>query len=370
MVSIRGRELAVPQLLLITLVVVLASALVLAASTSTLAFSAYNSAWDGTSTLRDIAHSQDSESVVALQTAHYANVSADRTTAIILSPDTAYSQREAARVRAFVRRGGTLVIAEDFGSHSNQLLAAIGAQARIDGRLLRDERYNYRSPNMPVATAVRSNRTVTQGVEQLTLNHGTVVQPHGATPLVNSSEYGYLDANENGELDETEQLGSYPVATTESVGDGRVVVVSDPSVFINTMLDRPGNTAFVRNLVANTETVLLDYSHVQSLPPLIVVQQAIQRSAGLQILVGLLGIGGIAVLFAPTAGLRRFRSTLRTWRRRPDSSLRDIPLPTQNQLQRGLHARYPQWDEDSIRHIITRSLKREDSQDTREDTHE
>lgn len=362
MVSIRGREFAVPQLLLIGLAVVLAGALLVAASTSTAAFSAYNSAWDGTSTLRDVARDAGSEPVVALRTEQYADVAADRTTAVILSPDAAYSRRDATRVREFVRQGGTVVVAEDFGGHTNRLLAAVGAQARVDGRLLRDERYNYRSPNITVATGVRPNRTLTAGVDQLTLNHGTAIRPNGATPVVNSSAYGYLDGNENGQLDDTERLDSYPVVTTESVGDGRVVVVSDPSLFINAMAERPGNAAFMRNLAANAETLLLDYSHVRSVPPLVALQQELKRSPGLQLLVGFLGIGGIALAFAPVPVLRRLQDELRA-RRRSGSPAESAQPPDPERLRRDLKARYPYWDDDSVRHVTTRSLKGDDSQE-------
>lgn len=370
MVSIRGHAFGLPQLLLIALISVLLVVVLVTATTSTVAFSTYNSAWDGTSDLRDIAREQGSEPVVAMQTNQYANVTADSTTAIILSPDTAYSQQEAAHVRKFVRRGGTVVVAEDFGGHSNTLLAAIGAQARVDGRLLRDERYNYRSPNITVATAVRSNQTLTAGVDQLTLNHGTAIRPNGATPLINSSEYAYLDTNGNNELDDDEQLNSYPVVTTESVGDGRVVVVSDPSLFINAMLDRSGNTVFARNLAAGADTLLLDYSHTQTLPPLVVIQHTVQQSPLLQLLVGLTGVSGIAILFASTPQLRQLRETTRRWRYRRSSQGVHNSLVDSEQLERGLQERYPDLADSSLRQLAISSIKSDETQgqSTSEDT--
>ena len=228
------RERDYPRALLATVAVVVLVVLVVGASVSTVSFGLYNSRWNGASALQEQAATVGTEADVVRDTDAYGGVPANETVAVVLSPSEPYTEAEAADVRRFVRRGGTLVVAEDVREHSNDLLAAVGADARVEGALLRDKQFNWRSSALPVATNV-SNHSLVANVSQLTLNHGTAVRPNGATVLVSSSEFGFLDTNDNGDIDADERLGTYPVATVESVGQGRVVVVSDPSIAINAM---------------------------------------------------------------------------------------------------------------------------------------
>jgi hypothetical protein len=326
---------ALPRSVPARLAVALALALVVTAvwsiSVSDAAFSAYNPGWDGTSELRAEARDGAGPSPVVARTAAYDRVSPDGTIAVVSSPDEPYTDAEAARLRRFVRRGGTLVVAEDFGSHSNALLRRIGASTRIDGRLVRDERHYARSPNFTVATDVTES-TVTDGVDQLTLNHGTVLRPNGARVLVETSSFAYVDANENASLDATESMQQYPVVTVERLGDGRAIVVGDPSLFINAMLDAPDNRRFVRALFAAQTTVLLDYSHSDGLPPLAEARLALQRSAVLQSLVGFVLLGLVLLVSVRLPGSHSRRSSA------------DVRPLTHEQFWRGLGRHSPDWD--------------------------
>jgi hypothetical protein len=302
-------EVDYPRAVLAGLVVLVVLALGVAAGTSTVSFGAYNAAWDGASDLQGLAADQGAEAEIVTNASVYEDVEPNRTVALVLSPSSVYDRADRERIRAFVEAGGTLVVAEDFRPHSNALLAAVGAEARLDGRLLRDERHNYRSPAMPVATnvteeaeATTTNRSVTDGVEQLTLNYGTAVEPGNASVLVRTSPYAYRDVDRDGELDENETLGTYPVVTAESVGAGRVLVVGDPSAFVNVMLDRPGNNRFVANTFAaasvgpgSADTVILDYSHAGAIPPLMFAVLTLRDSVLLQLLVGFGGLAALAV---------------------------------------------------------------------------
>lgn len=263
--------------------------LVVAASITTAAFGVFNPFWEGASQLQQEADTAGSDAMVARSTGPYTQVTPNETVALVLSPDEAYSANDSRRIRTFVRQGGTLVVAEDFGTHSNSLLSDVGASARFNGSLLRDQRYNYRTSGLPIVTNV-TNATVTAGVESLTLNHGTVVRPNGASVVARSSQFAYLDLNRNGAIDDTEHPESYPVVTVEPRGEGRIIAVSDPSLFINLMLERPGNNRFVRNLFGTHETVLLDYSHAASLPLLAVALIVLREFPLLQIGLGLAGL--------------------------------------------------------------------------------
>lgn len=302
------RPRGIPGWLAVALAVALVVTGVWATSVSTSAFGAYNPGWEGTSELRAAAGDGSGQSPVAPRMAAYDGASPDGTVAVVLSPDETYTDTEASRLRRFVRRGGTLVVAEDFGPHSNALLRDVGASTRVDGRLVRDERHYARSPNLTVATDVTES-SLTDGVDRLTLNHGTVLRPNGAYVLVETSPFAYVDANGNASLDATESMRQYPVVTVEQLGDGHAVVVSDPSLFINAMLDAPDNRRFVRALFAAHTTVLLDYSHSDRLPPLVAARLALQRNALLQSLAGFLLLGLVLLVSARLTGTRTPRSS-------------------------------------------------------------
>ncbi|KTG09023.1 hypothetical protein AUR64_14570 [Haloprofundus marisrubri] len=308
-----GREYSYPELLLGGLIVTLCVATLFAASTSAASFGVYNAGWNGASGLQSLTEESDTTTEIGLNTSAYEETPANAT-AFILSPDSGYSPQERTHVNSFVRNGGTLVVAEDYGPHSNRLLRSIGVSARFDGRVLRDERENYRSPAMPVATGVNET-PMTEDVDQLTLNYGTVITANNSTVVARSSQFSYLDTTPNGELDDNETLSQYPVVVTEQVGDGRVILVSDPSLFINSMLERPGNQQFSQNLISDTEYVLFDYSQTEQQPPLAVALLTLRESTFLQVLVGLLSFGAITAVFSSNPKARRFRQILSPLRR-------------------------------------------------------
>ena len=282
-----------PRLLLVVLVVVAGVVVIVVGSTSTAAFSPHNTAWDGTSQLQELA--ADSGEVTVAGTDHYESVDPASTTAVVLAPQSAYDSTETEQRRTFVENGGTLVVADDAGPNGNQLLSAVGASARFDGALLRDREHNYRQSTFPTATAV-SEHSISQNVDQLTLNNGTVVEPRGAQPVVSSSPFGYLDPTGTDELDDETAFSNYPVVTVESVGDGTVIAVSDPSLFINAMLEQPDNRAFASNLAASEQTVI-DSTHTAETPPVVAAVSWLQQTplvaaALAAVMVGLVALVG------------------------------------------------------------------------------
>lgn len=342
-----------PQLLLGALVVTVALTGVVAASTSQTAFGSYNPAWDGASDLRTLAADEGAEPLVALNTSSYSTVEPNATIAVILSPDDPYSQTERSRVTSFVQQGGTLVVAEDYGQQTTPLLRALGVDTRIDGAPLRDEQEYYRSPAFAVATNV-SDSPETEGVDQLTLNHGTSLRTNstenGTTVLVSSSEFAYLDQNRNGELDASEELASRPVVVRETVGEGTVYVVADPSLFINAMLERPGNARLASNLFGAHDRVLLDYSHLSGTPPLMRAVLTLQGSPFWQVLVAVLGVGAISWNARLRERLRALRERILPTR----DSAGDFALSEADpeEIVAYLSRQHPDWDEQRLRRVM------------------
>lgn len=342
-----------PELLLVGLAIVIAGGFLVAASTSTVAFGAYNPSWEGTSELRSLASESDVQVDVVRETQSYRTAD-NRTIAFVISPETAYTENESSTLRGFVERGGTVVVAGDFDTQTNSLLAALGVSSRLDGDLLRDEQRFQNAPTLPRATNV-SQHNYTADVDALTLNYATALRipEDNVTRLVRTSPYAYFDTNRNDELDSNETLAHYPVVAVESVGSGRAVIVSDPSVVINSMVDEPGNRQFVENLLGSHERMALDVSHAGSVPPLVWLVLTLRDSLLLQV-----SVGGLVILGLATGP--RILAVFDEGRSRLFDDRDDSPTFSRAELVTSLQERYPGWDEGRVERVAQSLMNRED----------
>lgn len=369
---------SVPQLVLYGLAVLVVIAFVFAASTSTAAFGAYNLEWDGTADARELA-AAETESVIAVDTEPYETAEPSGTVAVVLAPERVYEPDDAERVRQFVANGGTLLVADNFGPtetadpYGNTLLEQVDATARFDGAPLRDERRYYESPALPLAEPVVTH-PYTTGVDELTLNYGTAVEPHEAEVLVRTFEFSYLDRDWSGDISESEELTSYPVVTVEEVGDGRVITVGDPSLFINSMLTRPGNAAFVSAVFQSHDRSILDYSANEAQPPLTALVILFRNTPALQALFGLLSIAVVWSISTRRHIYSRMWTQLLqvlpqqlsdpfSTERLPDES---VPGMNETELITYLRSQHPEWDEERLQRIVTGIIRERTRQTTDE----
>jgi hypothetical protein len=207
---------------------------------------------------------------------------------------------------------------------------------------------------MPVARNVTATGPLTDGVDRLTLNHGTVLRPGAnASVLVATSAFAYLDGDRDATLDDDEVLAERPVVTSEALGAGRVIAVSDPSLFVNAMLDRSGNRAFVTNLFATGDRVLLDYSHSTGVPPLAAAVLVLRKSGLLQAGVGLVGVAAVG---AWGAGLTRPLARRLIGASRPEGGS-DPAVMDAEAMAAYLSRRHPDWDVERVRRVTQGVLR-------------
>lgn len=337
---------SLPMLLLMGLALAGLVAVGYAAATSVDPFGPYTATWEGTSELRELADDGERELVVARNTSRYAETDANGTVAVILSPDERYDPAARGRLARFVENGGTLLLAEASRPHGDDLLAELGVETRIDGDPLRDETRYDRSPNFPLVSPVGEHPYLAD-VETIVLNHGTALTAPDERVLARSSRYAYLDHNRNGELDEVEELEDRPIVTVESIGDGEAIVVSDPSIFINVMLDRGDNRQFLTNVLDAHERVILDVSHTGELPPLALALLVLRESVILQLGVGLAALAGVR------AGMRGRTRNVWSWldgTRAVDGSRSP---PEDAAIRRYVEEAHPDWDPDRVERVVS-----------------
>lgn len=285
-----------PRIAVAAFAAVVVAAIVAAAATSATPFGPYNYAWDGTSDVRDrIADDPETDLEIVHETSPYDDADPTETVAFVVAPDEPDGDESTDRIRRFVEDGGTLVVFDNFGPHSNELLVGVGADARTDGRLVRDDVNYVLAPTMPIARTVEDGALVGDA-DELALNYATAIESGDATVVAETSDFAYLVEDETTELRVDHELAARPVVTTENVGDGRVIVVGDPSILVNAMVDRSDNFRFVENLYANESMVLFDVSRTEDVPLLVELLFFLQRDPTAQMAVGLLGIGLVAVL--------------------------------------------------------------------------
>ena len=181
------------------------------------------------------------------------------TALLIVGPDLPFSGARVESIREYLESGGVLLLLDDFGE-VNSLLEGLGIPLRVNGSLLLDPLFMERSRHYPKASgsgAIDLSAPVTMDYASAV----EVLDARGARVLLESSAFSFLDLDGDGEHTAGEPHGPFPVAVEAQQGKGRVIVVSDSSVLINSVFGMSkGNAELVRG-VAGNRSILVDYGN-------------------------------------------------------------------------------------------------------------
>jgi len=178
---------------------------------------------------------------------------------LVIGPDRDFTPEEIEAVLSYLSNGGILVVADDFGT-GGELLKGIGVGVRFNGSLLADPLFKYRAQYLPrIEAEVRGMRY------SIYFNYGTVldIEEGGGTCIAYSSPFSYLDINLNGKRDEGEPYGPFCTAYMVRFGSGVAYIVSDSSIFINSMVGVGDNLGFIAAIVGNRSTFIVSDKWVQ-----------------------------------------------------------------------------------------------------------
>lgn len=182
-------------------------------------------------------------------------------TVLVIIPYLQFSATDLNAVSSFITGSGTVVVADDYG-YGNQITEFLGLRARFSGQPLLDPVVNYKNQWFPRILHLRAS-SLTTGIDELVFNHATALSEIEAGDiLAQSSIFSFLDTNDDRTRQEDEPTGLLPVISRHSLGKGKIILISDPSLFINSMGPIGDNDRLVQNIAAAGSTILIDQSHL------------------------------------------------------------------------------------------------------------
>jgi hypothetical protein len=281
-------------------------------------FSTYNTAWNGASDAKALASSDGytTSSVLALSEIG----TSGHGVLFMLNPNSSvgFSASDASTLQSFVRNGGVLVLANNFGN-GNAVLSGLGVlgEARFNGSLLEDNVSKGVNAALPLITDVTASG-LTGGVHELYFNYGTALDVSGTnvTVLARSAPTSYLLAPGGGNATVNATTGAHPVLATLDYGNGRIVLLSDPSVFSNDMLGQADNQQLLTSMFANLTggntavPIMFDESHFASPPVFSLLYDRINADDTVKYTVVVLASAAFVIGINATVLVRRRRNDM------------------------------------------------------------
>jgi hypothetical protein len=287
-------------------------------SEETRQFSIYNTGWDGTSLLREDLENSGFEVTPIVSTLNTLTRTNEMGVLVINGPSIFFDPSEVIALSYFIMRGGSVLLADDFGSANNILsmintfitpfLGEINTQGfpirgiKINQSLLMDSQSFHRSPVMPVLRTFYSGPSFPSfyGVSEVVTSYPSAITflvtnpetnrtrwvptfsfeginiPGGIMVSTNKSwlEKDVTKAEQGDYFPDDDEWGNVPFSVLlpiplGSEGFGNILLCSDPSIFINELLtmNQYDNLQFARNVISwldyqNTGRIYYDESHL------------------------------------------------------------------------------------------------------------
>jgi hypothetical protein len=155
-------------------------------------------------------------------------------------------------------------------------------------------------------------------VHELYFNYGTALDVSGTnvTVLARSAPTSYLLAPGGGNATVNATTGAHPVLATLDYGNGRIVLLSDPSVFSNDMLGQADNQQLLTSMFANLTggntavPIMFDESHFASPPVFSLLYDRINADDTVKYTVVVLASAAFVIGINATVLVRRRRNDM------------------------------------------------------------
>ena len=209
---------------IIALLLLIAAGLIVTAQFATTGeeYSRYNINWNGTSDFFGMAG--DEKCVYS-----YDDLPAEGgSTLLIIAPGTDFTG-----LADYIYQGNTVIIADQSGN-ANIFLEQITSSIRVHNEQVRSTSMEYK--DMGIFRGTVEGDLFGSNVTTLTFDYPGYLT--GGDIIAATSYLSWIDTNANNIPDSNETLKVYSLIASEDIGNGRIIVIADPSVFINSMLVR------------------------------------------------------------------------------------------------------------------------------------
>lgn len=219
-----------------------------------------NATWNGIKRFSGEFKAEIVESIDALSGA----LDEPETKALIAIPTQDYNVEELLRIKNFIYDGGTLLLLDDYG-YGNTILSYLDLAIVFSKSTLLDPLFSYKNQKIPRITDFIPELTE-GGINVLMFNHATSLRNVAdSEALAWSSKASFLDMDRNGSLSTRDIRGPLVVAAQVKMGKGAVVIISDSSIIVNSMVGRDNNYDFIKYFTEG-KRILIDGSHIARLP--------------------------------------------------------------------------------------------------------
>jgi len=187
----------------------------------------------------------------------------------IIGPSIEFSTQESLKIHEFLSDGGIVLLADDFGT-GNSLLQGLNITARFSGKGLSDLYYYEKQPSFPLIYNFAPSQ-VTANVTSLILNRPTYIELQNnsanLTQLAFSSPFSFIDTHGVNKPLPNETLDSYLIIASVIVGEGELILISDPNMFTNQMITLHDNRRLFMNILETGDgSLIFDLAHLQKAP--------------------------------------------------------------------------------------------------------
>ena len=325
-------------------------------------FSIYNSSWNGCSSIaiktyktgkfQPTFYIQENELTMVQRSFIEYNINSNESCIIIIGPRSDFSASEINYIKNFLKDGGILFLADDFGT-GNQILKGINSSTRISNDLLLDLSFEKSARFSTIFNFANKTHPLFLNVTRILFNYPSFLEIGKDTKiLAYSSELSWIDINNNFKHDSNEKRKSFPIIAIENYGKGKILILSDPSILINSMKEKLDNKNFINNLLKflyeDRTTILIDESH-RDISTAMKVSFSLPKTIGLEFKIIIISSLVILFLFYFTS---IFQNIFKKKNHLIIKKSSNKNIEPEEELINKLVKKHPNWDKNKIKEII------------------